>query len=318
MGKRRRVAAGTSDVMSRYECEGQMSIFDFIEDGKQITSHNLSGDPDYKGSLDEITRLSIENEFENSMSLFACECGEKPESYFKGCHDYFVKCPKCGRSTEHHEKMYKAMQAWNRHEVGPAHYPLIREYLRYGPHTLVARPRVEAREWLERYGVPEWVKWDKNSLPCENCTWFDGNKCCSGGHSNHYEYGYLICDGFHQSIVERKPSTVGDSFPYGIKTCQYSKHSCNKEELWKVAETLDDINCPHTCCRMCKTRSCGARCNGSEEPEKLDPDFPIRDKEGWRSFSDKPETFLDFEELELQVLGKYRMNNGNLSFSVVD
>ena len=127
MGKRRRVAAGTSDVMSRYECEGQMSIFDFIEDGKQITSHNLSGDPDYKGSLDEITRLSIENEFENSMSLFACECGEKPESYFKGCHDYFVKCPKCGRSTEHHEKMYKAMQAWNRHEVGPAHYPLIRE-----------------------------------------------------------------------------------------------------------------------------------------------------------------------------------------------
>lgn len=94
--------------------------------------------------------------------------------------------------------------------------------------------------------------------------------------------------------------------------CDHSKHTCNKEELWKVADTLDEIMCPHVCCRLCNTRSCGARCNGSEEPAKLAPDFPIRDKEGWRSFSDKPETFLDFEELELQVLGKYRMNNKDL------
>jgi hypothetical protein len=48
--------------------------------------------------------------------------------------------------------------------------------------------------------------------------------------------------------------------------CKYSEHTCNKEELWKVADSLE-TECPHTCCRSCKVRMCGARCNGSEEPE---------------------------------------------------
>lgn len=49
--------------------------------------------------------------------------------------------------------------------------------------------------------------------------------------------------------------------------CTFSGHTCNKKELWKVADTLDDLMCPHVCCRQCNTRSCGARCNGSEEPK---------------------------------------------------
>ena len=95
----------------------------------------------------------------------------------------------------------------------PDRVPPIDRYLRYGPHTLITEVREETRNWLDKNGVPEWVKWDKNSVPCSNCTWFDGNVCRSGGHTNHYEYGYLICDGFNQSITERKPSTVGDVFP---------------------------------------------------------------------------------------------------------
>lgn len=51
---------------------------------------------------------------------------------------------------------------------------------------------------------------------------------------------------------------------YGL--CKYSGHECNKEELWKVACSLDDIHCPHTCCRQCRVKGCGARCNGSKEP----------------------------------------------------
>ncbi len=47
------------------------------------------------------------------------------------------------------------------------------------------------------------------------------------------------------------------------KICTFSMHECNKVELWKVAESLDDINCPHSCCRMCDNRLCGARCNGA-------------------------------------------------------
>lgn len=50
--------------------------------------------------------------------------------------------------------------------------------------------------------------------------------------------------------------------------CQYSGHTCNKIELWKVADALDDAECPHVCCRMCPARMCGARCNGSTEPRR--------------------------------------------------
>lgn len=169
MGKRQRVAGGQSDVMSKYECEGQMNIFDFIE---------------------------------------------KPK---------------------------------------------------------------------------EKATWTKQ---CESCGHNDGG-FCKYDHYKNNDY-----------------CKQGDKWtPKNAPICEHSKHTCNKKELWKVADTLDEIMCPHVCCRFCNTRLCGARCNGSKEPEKLDPDFPIKDKEGWRSFSDKPETFLDYEELELQVLGKYRMNN---------
>lgn len=209
-------------ILNDYKCEGQMSIFDFIpkpeanhnltpaeeyfmETGKktywqdsqgkkaywwrdkdfmnppeeaakaadQKPDYNLSGDPDYHGALDEIRRLTIENDFERSIKLFNCKCGKKPEKLFKGCHEYFVRCPKCRRETEHFSKMYKAMQAWNN---GKAEVPI----------------------------------------------------------------------------------------------CKHSKHTCNKKELWKVADTLDDIQCPHVCCRKCNTRNCGARCNGSEEPKPLE------------------------------------------------
>lgn len=59
-----------------------------------------------------------------------------------------------------------------------------------------------------------------------------------------------------------------DSLP---KECSFSGHTCNKKSLWEVADTLDELQCPHVCCRKCNTRNCGARCNGSTEPEKVYP-----------------------------------------------
>lgn len=53
--------------------------------------------------------------------------------------------------------------------------------------------------------------------------------------------------------------------------CSHSGHKCNKKELWRVADTLDELMCPHVCCRSCATKMCGARCNGSEEPEIIHP-----------------------------------------------
>lgn len=50
--------------------------------------------------------------------------------------------------------------------------------------------------------------------------------------------------------------------------CEHSKHECNREELWKIAATLDDIKCPKVCCRYCKQNIiCGAVCNGTQRKE---------------------------------------------------
>lgn len=89
-------------------------------------------------------------------------------------------------------------------EIGTIH-----RYLRYGPHTLIPEVRERTKAFLEKNGVPDFIKWDKNSVPCSNCTWFDGTVCRHGAHTAHYEFDYLICDAFKQSITERKPSTVG-------------------------------------------------------------------------------------------------------------
>lgn len=53
--------------------------------------------------------------------------------------------------------------------------------------------------------------------------------------------------------------------------CFHSGHVCNKRELWKIADTLDEIMCPRVCCRACNVRMCGARCNGSKEPIEVKP-----------------------------------------------
>lgn len=84
----------------------------------------------------------------------------------------------------------------------------IHRYLRYGPHTLIPEVREETKAYLEKNGVPEWVKWDRDSLACSNCEHYDGEKCIGGGGRYHREFGYKICDLFNQSIVQRLPSTA--------------------------------------------------------------------------------------------------------------
>lgn len=44
--------------------------------------------------------------------------------------------------------------------------------------------------------------------------------------------------------------------------CKYSGHSCNKKELFRLAEEMNPF-CPHVCCRLCSEKICGVRCNGA-------------------------------------------------------
>ena len=106
-----------------------------------------------------------------------------------------------------------------------------------------------------------------------------------------------------------------ESAKAAVPVCSHSGHSCNKKELWKVADTLDEIMCPHVCCRKCGTRLCGARCNGSEEPEPfMNP--PKEPKAGaitmfgeeWIPLSIKPEGITQYDKL--RILGPYKSTYG--------
>lgn len=174
----------------------------------------------------------------------------------------------------------------------------IFRYLRYGPHTLVPEAKNKCKTYLDsvngklpknfidHYGDPK--KW--STLPCSNCEYGRSGTCRAGAHTCHYEYDVLICDAFKQTIVGEMPTLPCDTCGYCVKgccdypctpddycilgdkhipktqesKCKYSGHACNKENVWAVADTLDDKpQCPHVCCRNCEIKTCGARCNGS-------------------------------------------------------
>lgn len=80
--------------------------------------------------------------------------------------------------------------------------------------------------------------------------------------------------------------------------CKHSEHTCNKEELWKVAEDIGE-DCPKSCCRACSNENCGARCNGAPK------DKPI-EKYGvtWQPISIKPT-----QDKPMEILGCYKYNN---------
>lgn len=152
----------------------------------------------------------------------------------------------------------------------------IHRYLRYGAHTLIPEVRDYTKQWLDEHGVPDWVTWPRDSLPCKNCTWYDGKKCCDNGHTNHYEYKYLICDGFYQSIVERKPSTVGESAPSRLN------HEPIVYDI-DIRGLCDDPYCPQ-CGRGFWTEK-----NHSEVDCERCPDCQIRlDWTRWHKINDEP------------------------------
>lgn len=94
------------------------------------------------------------------------------------------------------------------------------------------------------------------------------------------EISYRVSDGSEQESkrftweeVEKRLHRLVDQGKYYVPVenrpvCEHSKHVCNKQEIWAVADSLSDKDkCPHVCCRACTVKGCGARCNGSSEPE---------------------------------------------------
>lgn len=80
--------------------EGQYSLYDYLK-------------PDYKGSKDEIVRFHKERQLESLIILQKCECGNKPNEYFRSCHEYFIMCPSCRKRTKYFRHLYESKQHWN-------------------------------------------------------------------------------------------------------------------------------------------------------------------------------------------------------------
>lgn len=95
------------------QIDGQLSLFQFINSD----CHDYKGKPDFHGERDEIKRMSIEHDFEETIKLRKCICGGKAEKYFRGFYERFVKCQKCGCETDIFKHQYEAMQAWNKYET---------------------------------------------------------------------------------------------------------------------------------------------------------------------------------------------------------
>ena len=108
--------------------------------------------------------------------------------------------------------------------------------------------------------------------------------------------------------------------------CNFSGHTCNKENLWDIADTLDEIKCPHVCCRQCEQRFCGARCNESDEPKPFmnPPEEPsttddyikenptcfyvfghyLDREEGWHKVPDELPAFTEWTKIDVVLFGK--------------
>ena len=128
---------------------------------------------------------------------------------------------------------------------------------------------------------------------------------------HYYEAKYVNSFG---NIVQEYPQKCGYECHWWkeirpIIYCQFSEHECNKTELWKVADSLDEIMCPRVCCRKCSIKDCGARCNGAEMQATILNDLPhfCHPDDNWQSIKTKP-IGMD-ERLQLEILGKYRYNN---------
>lgn len=101
------------------------------------------------------------------------------------------------------------------------------------------------------------------------------------------------------------------------KVCSFSGHTCNKKNLWEIADTLDILQCPHVCCRKCNTRNCGVRCNGSEEPKGETDDY-IREhpdcfyvyghylsrSDGWHKVPDELPTYTEWTVIDVVLYGQ--------------
>lgn len=86
----------------------------------------------------------------------------------------------------------------------------------------------------------------------------DGRRFLDVGWTDGSAGGGSPCDSWEMAI-DRLRTIMDRANGY----CTKSHHICNKQQLWAVAQSLDNVFCPRVCCSKCSDKTCGARCNGA-------------------------------------------------------
>ena len=299
--------------LDKYTCDGQMNIFDFIKEPEPVKE-----------------------------ALLPCDtCGHD----VKGCcdydyianHDYCVLGDKwIPKTPEPVQELSERVGEWVKEHGDRVMFEDIKE-----GHYYIADYSTVSHEWYKIVFV-KWVKddsvgyvdapkgvkgkwsWGNSYSALTRKQYINEPQTCGGKWYMLPSEGPDEAAGEPQKGVKESPRAA-DPEPRQLKSeqskiCQYSQHTCNKANLWEVADTLDDIKCPRTCCRICSVKSCGARCNGSEEPKRQQDTTDEYLKEnptcfyvfghyldradGWHKVPEELPAFTTWQKVDVVVFGK--------------
>lgn len=271
--------------MKRYECDGQMSLFDLIpKDEPEQIPRGEAVPPETKSFMDKLvndayTQLRTPDcthcdgcEYRNAGEYDVDEYGYTWKWHCPGTASanwphgtpMNVSAPIVERDGHYYEdnvvdgiphifcwKKAGAKRYLNTYQVKEALEDVLGQQLIYN--TKFEMFSAKVGDYMFSFEI--------DAAEYENQNTKEGDDIISVSVcSNHDSYG-KPCDSIEEAVK------VFEFYAKKAKKiCEYSKHECNKKALWEVADSLDDTECPHVCCRKCTTQGCGARCNGAPEP----------------------------------------------------
>ncbi len=240
--------------LDKYVCDGQMDIFDYLK-------------PIEETETPEADKLRAEG-WTNMYDK------QPPPGFYEVCH---IENPKKIWVAQNTENGWWNPQAkpmsWWRYTPYKTDGEIYQEAILHGTGFAGGKKRV--------------IDFFANEFDQKKRAEFLKNEYGVGGWST--DYGCVDCNAggldfkYYKEDIQRKSKLVHSGWPMVVneisklimlglykaeeKTiCKHSQHSCNKEELWRVAEECGE-ECSHTCCRSCEVIHCGARCNGAPKEQ---------------------------------------------------
>ena len=277
-------------IIPKYQCIGQMNIFDFLEDNnikndadKMIEEVLLRG-TGFVGGKQRVCNFYLQSELTSAKraNLIKKEYGTGGAGWpldGYGVHGYDtykgdgITIYFRDESGEH-----KKVVSWNKVEKwigkfiseGKYNKRPIPHYPKMNSKKLAKCPKCGTR--IPEFSKPsvceecfqelDWRFWGINYLTSETT---NNDKTCKNCIYANWNERKCLCeiDCIQYSEFQSKPLK---------RNCAATLKECNHENCKKVAVECLDIDCKAECCQAC-TKLCGARCNySSHQPKVFDKD----------------------------------------------